>query len=113
MNSLLKSFSYALNGIKISLKQRNMKIHIVCALIVIALGFYYAISTTDWCILLLCIGSVISLEIINTAIEYVVDLVSPNYNELAGKVKDLAAGAVLVFAIISAIVGCVIFWNYL
>ena len=112
MNSFLNSFSFALNGIKISLRQRNMKIHVACALLVIALGFYFKITTTDWCILLLCIGVVIALEIINTAIEHVVDLVSPNYNELAGKVKDLAAGAVLVVAIISAIVGCVIFWNY-
>ena len=112
MNSFLKSFFFAFNGIKISLRQRNMKIHVVCALLVIALGFYFKITTTDWCILLLCIGVVIALEIINTVIEHVVDLVSPNYNELAGKVKDLAAGAVLVVAIISAIVGCVIFWNY-
>ena len=113
MNSFLKSFSFALNGIKISLRQRNMKIHVACALLVIALGFYFKITIVDWCILLLCIGVVIALEIINTAIEQVVDLVSPNYNELAGKIKDLAAGAVLVVAIISAIIGCVIFSNYL
>lgn len=113
MNSFFKSFSFALNGLKISLKQRNMKIHISCALLVIALGLYFKITIIHWCILLLCIGAVIALEIINTAIEHLVDLVSPNYNELAGKVKDLAAGAVLVIAIISAIVGCVIFWNYL
>lgn len=113
MNSFLKSFSYAFNGLKISLKQRNMKIHITCAVLVIALGFYFKITTTEWCILLLCIGAVLTLEIINTAIEYLVDLVSPNYNELAGKVKDLAAGAVLIVAIIAAIIGCLVFWKYL
>ena len=113
MNSFLKSFSFALNGIKISLRQRNMKIHVACALLVIALGFYFKITTTDWCILLLCIGVVIALEIINTAIEHVVDLVSPNYNEIAGKVKDLAAGAVLVFSIIALAVGVLVFWKYI
>lgn len=113
MNPFLKSFSYAFNGLKISLKQRNMKIHMACASLVIALGFYFKITTTDWCILLLCIGTVTSLEIINTAIEYLVDLVSPNYNELAGKIKDLAAGAVLMVAIIAAIIGCLVFWKYL
>ena len=90
-----------------------MKIHVACALLVIALGFYFKITTTDWCILLLCIGVVIALEIINTAIEHVVDLVSPNYNEIAGKVKDLAAGAVLVFSIIALAVGVLVFWKYI
>lgn len=90
-----------------------MKIHIACAIAVVALGLYFNITKTEWCILLLCIGGVISLEIINTAIEYLVDLVSPNYNELAGKVKDIAAGAVLLSVIFSAIVGTLVFWKYL
>lgn len=113
MNSFFKSFSYAFNGLKISIRQRNMKIHIACAIAVVALGLYFNITKTEWCILLLCIGGVISLEIINTAIEYLVDLVSPNYNELAGKVKDIAAGAVLLSVIFSAIVGTLVFWKYL
>ena len=112
MNAFLKSFVYALKGIKISLSQRNTRIHFLCALMVVLAGLCFSITLTEWLILLLCIGIVISLEIINTAIETLVDLVSPNYHELAGKVKDLAAGAVLLFSIISAIVGILIFWKY-
>ena len=113
MNAFFKSFVYAFKGIKLSLLERNTRIHFFCALLVISAGFFFSISATEWSILLLCMGIVISLEIINTALEQLVNLVSPHYHELAGKVKDLAAGAVLLFSIISAIIGVLIFWKYL
>lgn len=113
MNSFFKSFVYAFNGLKLSVKQRNMKIHILCAILAIITGFLLKISVTEWSIILICIGVVFALEIINTAIETLVDLVEPNQNPLAGKVKDLAAGAVLIFSIISAIVGCLVFGKYI
>ena len=90
-----------------------MKVHIVCALIAMITAYVLNISLTEWCIILICIGIVLSLEIINTAIEALVDLVEPNQNSMAGKVKDLAAGAVLVFSIISAIIGIMIFGKYI
>ncbi len=113
MNSLFKSFGYAFKGIKMALSQRNLKIHVACAFIVIALGFFFQITTIEWCMIDLCIGFVIALEIINTAIEYVVDLVSPQFNELAGKIKDIAAGAVLVVSISALLCGILIFGKYI
>ena len=113
MNSLFKSFGYAFKGIKVALSQRNLKIHVCCAAIVIALGFFFQITTIEWCIISLCVGLVIALEMINTAIEYVVDLVSPQFSEKAGKIKDIAAGAVLVGSISALLCGILIFRKYI
>jgi len=110
MYSFLKSFSYAIKGIKHSLKQRNMKIILTCAILTVLAAFFLKVSDNQWCILLICIGLTISLEMINTAIEGIVDLISPDYNEKAGIIKDLAAGAVLIVSIISLIIGVFIFW---
>ncbi len=113
MNTFFKSFVYAFNGLKLSVRQRNMRVHLLCALFAIVTAFILKISLTEWCIILICIGVVLSLEIINTAIEALVDLMEPNQNPLAGKVKDLAAGAVLIFSIVSAIIGIMIFGRYI
>lgn len=113
MNSFFKSFTYAFNGIKLSLQQRNMKVHVCCAILAIASGFIFKINTVEWCIILICIGVVLALETINTAIESFVDLVEPNHNPIAGKIKDLAAGAVLIFSIISVVIGAFIFGKYI
>jgi diacylglycerol kinase (ATP) len=113
MYSFLKSFTYASKGIKVALSQRNMRVHILCAIIAIVTAYILSISLTEWCIILICIGIVLSLEIINTAIEALVDLVEPNQNPIAGKVKDLAAGAVLVFSIISTMIAIMIFGKYI
>lgn len=83
------------------------------AFLTIVLGFVFKITSTEWCIILLCCGLVLSLEMVNTAIEHLVDLVSPDFNEKAGLIKDLSAGAVLVAAILSAITGLVIYYKYI
>ena len=113
MNSFFKSFIYAIKGIQLSLKERNKKVLVACALIAIILGFIFKITITEWCIILICIGVVLSLEMINTAIEKLVDLVEPDHNPKAGAIKDLSAGAVLVFSVISAIIGIMIFGKYI
>jgi diacylglycerol kinase len=78
-------------------------------------GILFAISIAEWMLCLLCFGLVITAEMLNTAIENLVDLASPQKHVLAGKAKDIAAGAVLVAAIVAAIVGLIIFlpkvWN--
>lgn len=79
------------------------------SVLVITCGWYFKIEKVDWEILLLCIGMVLSAEAFNTSIEWLMDHVSPEYHERAGQVKDIAAGAVLIVAIISAIVGLMIF----
>jgi diacylglycerol kinase len=110
---LPRSFGYAINGIKLSLKQRNKKIQVACTFIAILLGFIFRISYGEWCAVLICTGLVLSLEMMNTALETLVDFVSPEHHEKAGKVKDIAAGSVLVAAVISAIVGVIIFGKYI
>lgn len=113
MNSFFKSFTYAFNGIKLSLQQRNMKVHVCCAILAVVCGFILKINIIEWCIILICIGIVLALEIINSAIESLVDLVEPNHHPIAGKIKDLAAGAVLIFSIITALIGALIFGKYI
>ena len=110
MNKRIRSFGYAFKGIKAVFgKEANLNIHLIMAFLVVLCGFLFSISVTEWLICLLCFGLVISLEMMNSAIENVVNLISPEKHELAGKAKDIAAGAVLIAAICSAIVGLLIF----
>lgn len=106
----VQSFGYAGRGIRMVFgTETNMKIHICIAILVLIAGFTFKISTTEWIACLLCIGLVVGMEMVNTAIENIVDLVSPNHHPLAGKAKDIAAGAVLICAIISVIIGLLVF----
>ena len=107
---LILSFKYAFTGIFTALKkEQNMKIHFLIMSLVIILGFIYNISCMEWIICLICFALVISLEMANTAIENTVDLVTNELKPLAKIAKDVAAGAVLFSAIISAIIGLIIF----
>jgi diacylglycerol kinase (ATP) len=106
----INSFGYACTGIADLLcGQFHAKVHIAGAILAIAFGFFFQITRTEWCIVVLAIGLVLSSEAMNTAVEYVVDMVSPEYHELAGKAKDVAAGAVLLIAISAAVVAAIIF----
>ncbi len=106
----LKSLGFACAGLVVAFRSElNLKIHVSIAILVVLFGVILNISTTEWFIVLLCFAVVISAELVNTAIENLVDLVSPKIDPLAGKVKDLAAGAVLVVAIVAAIIGLIIF----
>jgi diacylglycerol kinase len=114
MKKFIQSFLYAIKGISVSMKeQRSLKIQMFVAVITLGAGFYFRISDIEWCIVLLSIGLVIGFEMINTAIENLVNLVTTERKPLAGKVKDIAAGAVLVVAIMAVIVGLVIFGKYI
>lgn len=114
MKKFLKSFVYAFNGIFTSIKnERNIKIHIVIMILVIIFGIILKISKTEWLICIILFGLVISMELINSAIEKVVDLVTKEKNEQAKIIKDTAAGAVLVTAIAAAIIGFLIFVPYI
>lgn len=106
-NPLYKSFGYAFEGIFTGIKkERNMKIHCLTMLCVVAAGFVFRISVSEWCICLILFGMILSLELVNTAMEAVVDLVTEERRPLA---KDTAAGAVLIAAIMAAGVGLLIF----
>jgi diacylglycerol kinase len=110
MRKTIKSFGYAGRGIRFVFgTETNMKIHLVVCGLVIVCGFIFHISLIEWMFCLLCIGLVVGMEMINTSIENIVDLVSPNHHPLAGKAKDIAAGAVLICVIISVVIGLLIF----
>lgn len=105
-----RSFKAAFEGIKATyVKEQNIKIHTVIAILVLIFGFILEISYAEWLVCLVLIGFVLMAEFFNTAIEYVVDLASPNIHPLAKAAKDTASAGVLMMAILSAIIGCVIF----
>lgn len=109
-NPLYKSFGYAFEGIFTGIKkERNMKIHCLAMLCVVAAGFVFRISVSEWCICLILFGMILSLELVNTAMEAVVGLVTEERRPLAKLAKDTAAGAVLIAAIMAAGVGLLIF----
>ncbi|MEO8474144.1 MAG: diacylglycerol kinase family protein [Chryseolinea sp.] len=113
MKSFFNSFSYAIHGIWSGVAdQLNLKVQIGVALIVIGACFYFNIEPLEWCIILLCIGVVLGLEMMNSAVENLVDLVTLERKPLAGKIKDIAAGAVLIVSFISIVIGIIIFRKY-
>jgi diacylglycerol kinase (ATP) len=106
----LKSFKYAFNGLKILIREEhNSWIQIFVALCVLTAGFLLKITTCEWIAVILCIGFVIALEMLNSAIENIADFVSPERHAMIKKIKDLSAGAVLIGAIVSALIGLIIF----
>ncbi len=106
----LHSFRYAFRGISFMVKtQHNFWIHLAIAVLVIIAGFLFCISLTEWALVIFAIGLVLSAETFNSAIEQLTDLTSPDFHPRAGRVKDLAAGAVLLTAIAAALIGLLIF----
>lgn len=109
-NNLILSFKYAFEGIFSSFKsERNMKIHVLMMVLVCLMGVVFKISRVEWIMCVLCFVSVIGAEMFNTAIETVVDIASPEIQNSAKLAKDISAGAVLVFAIGSVVIGAIIF----
>ena len=110
----LRSFGYAWKGIRSCIgKEQNLSFHLLATPTVVAAGFLAGITRTEWMLVILCIGLVIAAELFNSAIEQLVNLVSPQRHPLAGRIKDIAAGAVLVCAATAAIIGLIIFIPYL
>ncbi|WZY00981.1 diacylglycerol kinase family protein [Bacillus sp. FSL W7-1360] len=107
---LFRSFGYAMSGLVYVCKnEQNMQVHLVSAALVICAGWYLAIPLTHWLVLLLVIGGMLTLEIMNTAIERTVDLVVEAYHPLAKRAKDIAAAAVFMFSLFAVIIGLFIF----
>jgi diacylglycerol kinase (ATP) len=108
--SLWHSFQCAFAGLRDLLADgRNARIHVVVAVTVVAVGAWLGISRTEWAILALTIGTVLAAEAVNSSIEHLVDLVSPEHHDLAGRAKDCAAAAVLLLAVAAIISGLLIF----
>lgn len=107
--TLLNSFKCAVRGALMCRKERNMQIHIVFAFLAIVLSLFLRINQYEWIFIIMRIGQVMSSEISNSALETLADGIHPEQNEKVGTAKDKAAGHVLVDAIISAIIGIIIF----
>ncbi|WP_432358546.1 diacylglycerol kinase family protein [Sporosarcina sp. UB5] len=110
MHPFFKSFHYAFKGIRHGIQtERNLRLHVLAVIVVTIAGVFTSLSATEWCIILILFGGMIALEMINSAIERTVDLITKEIHPVAGQAKDLSSGAVLIFAIISAIIGLIIF----
>lgn len=114
MKKFIASFVFAARGIRTAVSgQRHMKFHLGSAFLVLALGAWVDLASTDWALVLLAIGMVISAELFNSAVEGLVDLLEPRFQPAAGKVKDIAAGGVLVAAVSALVIGIIVFIKYL
>jgi diacylglycerol kinase len=113
IQKFFKSIPFAWEGIIALFKsENNAKIHLVAMVIVVGFGFWIGLSEGEWLAITLTIGSVMAMEAVNTAVEALVDLVSPEFHPLAKKAKDVAAGAVLILAIMAIVVAGVILRNH-
>ena len=107
----IKSIGFAFNGALILLKtESSIQIQVFIGILMTILGFIVGLSTTEWIIQILTIGLIISIESINTAIEEIADFIHPEYHPKIGLIKDIAAGAVFIFAVIAIIIGCIIYF---
>ena len=105
-----RSFVFAFSGIRTALQsEQNIKFHFAAAAVVIVAGLLTGLSMMEWLVIILLIGGMLAFELFNSSMERIVDLASPDLHPLAKQAKDMAAGAVLVFAIASAIIGLLIF----
>ena len=106
----IKSFSYALCGLKTALKEEhNVRIHLVATLLVLALSIFFDINTYEWIAVIFSIGFVFAMELINSAIENTADFISLEKHDTIRKIKDLSAAAVFMSALAAFIIGLIIF----
>ena len=109
MKNFFASFKYAFAGIFYAIRnERNFKVQLFAAVFIITVAYILKVNNLEWAILLICIALVLSLELINSAIEKICDLVHPEQNSKIKIIKDVAAGAVLLSAFIAAIIGAII-----
>lgn len=114
MKHFLRRVGFALNGWRLFFaSETNGRIQLGIALLVIAAGAYFHLAVLEWVAILVCIAMVLTLEMINSAIERLCNKIEPGLDKDIGWIKDVAAGAVLLAAVLSAVVGAVVFWPYL
>ena len=113
VHSRLRSFAFAFSGLRyFAVSEPNAWIHAAATVIVIVVGFYLQLTKPEWCWIILAIISVWTAEALNTAFEFLTDVASPEFHPLAEKAKDVAAGAVLISAIGSVLIGMAILGPY-
>ena len=107
--NIFESFRFAFSGLWYALRtQRNTRIHLTITAAVVVLGLFLDLSYVQWAVVTLTIGFVLVSEMLNTVAETLVDLISPGFHPLAKIVKDVTAGAVLLAAIVSIVVGLLV-----
>ncbi|AMX82858.1 diacylglycerol kinase [Geobacillus subterraneus] len=107
-------FAWAWSGMKAAVKEEaHLRFHLAAAVVAFTAGGIVGLSRWEWAVLLLTVGAVITLELVNTAIERAVDLVTDEFHPLAKAAKDIAAAAVLVAAGLAVIIGVLLFWPHL
>ena len=114
MKGFLMGFAYAFAGLKAGWKgQRNIKVMVAVGGVAAGLGWWLGLSRLEWSVIALACGLVLGLELLNTAGEKLVDILSPDIDPRYGEIKDILAGAVLVAAIFAAVAGVLVFMPYL
>lgn len=110
----IKKFEDAARGVGFFFRfGQHAKFHLVVAIFTVIAGFFFGITNAEWAAVILCICAVLVAEALNTAIEMICDFVHAEHHPEIGKIKDIAAGAVLLAAIAAAITGCIIFIPYI
>lgn len=110
MKKTLNAFSHACRGILLGIKkERNFRIQCICACLATGAGIFFHISTTEWCILIICMAAVLSLELINTAVEHLCNFIHGEYHPSVKTIKDVSAGAVFIAALAASACGAFIF----
>lgn len=113
LNRFFKSFTYSIDGLKYAYKyEQSMMIHVIATILVVAANIFFQVTGIEWLITIIAIGMVLSAELINTAIEAVVDLVTLEIHPLAKIAKDCGSAATFVLAMMAAVIGCVIYIPY-
>lgn len=106
-------FSYAWNGLKAMIKEKNFRIHLMATIFVLNAGLYFRINVIEWAVIILVIGIVLISETFNSVIEQMIDYLKPDIHPTAKLIKDMSAGAVLIASIIAVIIGLIIFLSKL
>lgn len=110
MKKFFKGFVYSFKGLSYAFRtQLNFRVHCVATVLVVLLGLYFKLDSYEWLWITTAIAIVVILELVNTAIEVLVDLVSPEQNTKAGAIKDIASAAVLIGGLMALIIGVIIF----
>ena len=110
----MKSFAAAFRGVwTLICNERNFRFHLVATVVVIIACFFFNVEKAEWLAVFLSIGLVLSAEALNTSIEYICDLISPEYNTMVRVIKDVGAAAVILASIAALITGCIVFIPYI
>jgi diacylglycerol kinase len=111
---LFKSFQYAFRGLgKIFREEQNLQVELIIAIIAIAAGIYFKLSSIEWCVIIIAIFSVLLAETLNSAVERLADVLRPRIHQYVKEIKDIMAAAVMLSSLMAVVVGLIIFFPYL